>query len=476
MCKKNRPHPMMSGFGRILVVVSLALGATQDGRAQDKSPAERGQGLAQVSSIGDSLRMAGQHPLHIVYVHGIGATGAGDSWTLQKSICAMMKGCTIPNTPVPVGRDYADHGEFAAGKEPPPLKYMGDPIWTGADDWSASAPFVDHYVLRRSDGGPVVVDEINWWPLVFPLKCRRIMPGEATLAGPEKGLLGLCSQPSLPDPDHPRRYKAFQWLDPAKAKALESIKPKAALVNRILKDDILDWRFSDAVMAVGSMHDIFREGIRQLILESVRFGADGQKTEAWEQQLAGAGGVDREFVVVSHSLGSYLIFSTLNLDRQEAAPNGAQPQSDSNETGREDAAARYFFERTSLVYFLANQLPLLGLANVTGTQAPGTAEAFRNHMQGWAELRQKFGERGGPAAMPVRPPQIVAWSDPSDLLSWCIPAEKPLLITNLYVRNTWWHWLIANPEAVHDKYDQNKKVLKIIMGTKPIPEKGQVCD
>jgi hypothetical protein len=66
MCKKNRPHPMMSGFGRILVVVSLALGATQDGRAQDKSPAERGQGLAQVSSIGDSLRMAGQHPLHIV--------------------------------------------------------------------------------------------------------------------------------------------------------------------------------------------------------------------------------------------------------------------------------------------------------------------------------------------------------------------------------------------------------------------------
>ena len=78
-------------------------------------------------------------------------------------------------------------------------------------------------------------------------------------------------------------------------------------------------------------------------------------------------------------------------------------------------------------------------------------------------------------ATPVRPPQIVAWSDPSDLLSWCIPAEKPLLITNLYVRNTWWHWLIANPQAVHNNYDRNRSVLKIIMGSKSIPEKGEVC-
>jgi hypothetical protein len=463
-------------LGKVVVVLGLA-GVALAGQPQQK-PAHA---APQVSSIGESLQTAGQHPLHILYVHGIGATGAGDSWELQKSICRLMKGCSIPKNPVPVGRDYADHGEFAVGTEPPPLKYMGDPVWTGTDDWSASAPFVDHYVLRRSDGAPVVVDEINWWPLVFPLKCRHIMPGEATLAGPEKGLLGLCSQKTVNDSDHPQRYKAFTWLDPSKAKELESLKARAALVNRLLKDDVLDWRFSDAVMAVGSMHAIFREGIRQLILESVRFSADGKKTEAWEKQPAEAGAGDREFVVVSHSLGSYLIFSTLNLDQQEnapqeTAPNAAQPQPDSGEAGREDAAARYVFERTSLVYFLANQLPLLSLASVQGTQTAANAEGFRSRMRQWAELREKFGQQhSGSGATPVRPPQIVAWSDPSDLLSWCIPAEKPLLITNLYVRNTWWHWLMANPQAVHDNYDKNKGVLKTIMGSKSIPEKGEVC-
>jgi hypothetical protein len=458
-------------LGKVVVALGLAVAALK-GPAQEK-PAHA---ASQISSIGESLQNAGEHPLHILYVHGIGATGPGDSWELQKSLCRLMKGCLIPKNPVPVGRDYADHGEFAVGAEPPPLRYMGDPVWTGADDWSASAPFVDHYVLRRSNAAPVVVDEINWWPLVFPLKCRHIMPGEATLAGPEKGLLGLCSQKTETDLHHPQRYKTFTWLPPEKAKELESLKPRAALVNRLLKDDILDWRFSDAVMAVGSMHAIFREGIRQLILESVRFSADGQKTEAWEQQLAQAGASDREFVVVSHSLGSYLIFSTLNLDQQEANAGNTQPHPDSNVAAREDAAARYLFERTSLVYFLANQLPLLSLASVQGTQTAASAEAFRSRMRQWAELRERFGEqRSASGAAPVRSPQIVAWSDPSDLLSWCIPAEKPLLITNLYVRNTWWHWLIANPQAVHDNYDKNKSVLNIIMGTKPIPEKGEVC-
>jgi hypothetical protein len=38
------------------------------------------------------------------------------------------------------------------------------------------------------------VDEINWWPLVFPLKCRAIMVGEARLAGPDADLLELCSR------------------------------------------------------------------------------------------------------------------------------------------------------------------------------------------------------------------------------------------------------------------------------------------
>jgi hypothetical protein len=50
------------------------------------------------------------------------------------------------------------------------------------------------------------------------------------------------------------------------------------------------------------------------------------------------------------------------------------------------------------------------------------------------------------------------------LLSWYVPAIEGLVIDNLYVRNTWWHWLFANPSSAHDNYDKNKTVLRIMLG------------
>ena len=178
-------------------------------------------------------------------------------------------------------------------------------------------------------------------------------------------------------------------------------------------------------MSVGSLQDIFREGMRQLFVKSARFNADGSKTASWE--------TGREFVVVSHSLGSYLVFSTLNLGE---TPASADAQAGSAE---EDAAARHILERTSLVYFFANQVPLLELAGIekpSGSVAPQAAATLSAHMLKWKELRQAFA--GG-----NKPPQIVAWSDPSDLLPSAFPGLNGLIIDNLFVRNTWWHWLLV---------------------------------
>ena len=352
-----------------------------------------------------------------------------------------MEGCRLPKVPVAAGRDYADSGEFAEGSKLPSFEYMGTPVWTTQSEWSASAPFVDHYVLRRKDGGPVVVDEINWWPLVFPLKCRDILTGEARLAGPNKFLLELCSQPQK-NPANTGRF--YAWIDPAEAKALESMRPKGALINRRLKNNLLDWGFSDAVMAVGPMQDLFREGMRQLFVKSARFHADAPASDDWEQRAKDVQRIDREFIVVSHSLGSYLVFSTLNLDLPEVLPANASAQSNSEEAAaREDAAARYILERTSLVYFFANQVPLLELASMD----------LSNRMKRWKNLRQAA----------EKPQQVIAWSDPSDLLSWRVPGIDGLIVDNLYVRNTWWHWIIANPASAHGNYDRNKNVLGIMM-------------
>jgi hypothetical protein len=470
---------MMSRSLKVLLALTLMVGVFGNGPVLGKVIDGGPQSLSQNSSIGESLRNAGQRPLHILYVHGIAAISAGGSQAFQKAICAFLKDCTAPATPGQ--RDYADGGQFAVGAAPPAFTYMGRPVWRSQDEWSASDPFVDHYVLQRTDGGPIVLDEINWWPLALPLKCRAILTGETRLAGPNAQLLDLCSQPVQPDPANPARFRAYTWLRPEAAQKLKHAVPQGALINRWFKNSIMDWGFSDAMIAVGSMHDLFREGMRQLFLKSAMFSVDGAKARDWEQQWTEPSGTDREFIVVSHSLGSYLVFSTLNLDNRDAAP-APPPTPPSTGAAAEDAAAQYILERTSLVYFFANQVPLLELANVHGPLPAELAPAQVSPplkpagdldalMTKWKDLREAFGRKSNGAA--PKPPQIIAWSDPSDLLSWRLPGMPGLVITNLYVRNTAWHWIIANPVAAHANYATNKEVLRIMFGPKPTAPKGK---
>ena len=195
-------------------------------------------------------------------------------------------------------------------------------------------------------------------------------------------------------------------------------------------------------MAVGSLQDLFREGMRQLFVKSVRFNADGSKNDTWRNPSKDP--VEREYVVVSHSLGSYLVFSTLNIGQEDLLPE--------SDSATEDSAARYILERTSLVYFFANQVPLLELTNI--------GQTLSTQLLNWKKLRESFGDRH------AKPPQLVAFSDPNDLLTWHIPPIDGLILDNLYVRNTRWRFLIANPLAAHDNYASNKGVLRIMLGQK----------
>lgn len=479
---------MNFALARAALLFLVLAGLPGKGLAQGEVVDDGPQHLNEISSIGESLRNAGQRPLHILYVHGIGATEASDSLAFQKSICKFLKHCTAETVTrlkelqskkfhgAPAPRDYANRGMFENGASAPEFEYMGRAVWQSAQEWSASAPFVDHYVLWRTHGGPIVVDEINWWPLVLPLKCRHIMAGEARLAGPYRKILQVCSQSESKDAENPGRFRAYPWVNEQDAKAWEAMPAKGALFNRSLKNIILDWGFADAVMAVGTMHGVFREGMRQLFLESARFNADGSRTNDWERELHDPHGMDREFIVVSHSLGSYLVFSTLNMDQQEAFPESTGPLATASKA-TEDAAAKYIFERTSLVYFFANQIALLELATMEtprnslaqGEPKPQSdAKATLSaQMRTWNNLRRTFGKKeGGEEEAATRPRQVVAWSDPSDLLTWRIPEMNGLVVDNLYVRNTFWRWIVARPIAAHVNYDRNRDVIRVMMSPK----------
>ena len=201
-----------------------------------------------------------------------------------------------------------------------------------------------------------------------------------------------------------------------------------AALNRSLKREILDWGFADALLAVGPLQEYIVEGIRQVVLASVP-PAENQ-----------------EYVVVSHSLGSYLIFSALDLQ------GGTLRGTPSNSEGRFEK----ILSQTSHAYFMANQVSLLELADLDNTKR-GSLIAHLGH---WSRLR---------AETQQDPPQIVAWSDPDDLLTWQLPDPDQSKANGTNVNNRpasnamRWFWILESPEKAHTNYEENKQVIRAMV-------------
>jgi hypothetical protein len=367
--------------------------------------------------VGAMAKSAGSAPpIHILYVHGINQVGAGDSLQLRKGICKYLGECTVTR----LGRVYAD-GPFAVNAASPALEYMHDQIWKTQEDWNASAPFIDRYEIAGKSHTPILLDEVNWWPVAYPLKCKWLITRDATLTGASKELIDVCSMRSQRDPDHPGRYLAYQWILPPEAADLKRIPRHAAITNRSLKSGLMDWGFGDAVMALGPMEEILSAGIRELLMKSL---------ESTGVNLQTAKGEDTgpQFFFVTHSLGSYL--SLAALDRDLVGPQGpGVPQL--KITSEEKNAADYLSAHTAGFYFLANQIELLELAGLSvsdqsegnpcphtppGTSVQSGKPAAPASIAHWRCSRQLYLEQHVPAAPG---PQIIAWSDPND----CFPGR-----------------------------------------------------
>ena len=186
------------------------------------------------------------------------------------------------------GTEFADKGEFSSAVEPPTLAYLGSPVWNNPEEWHAAAPFVVHWVVHlRGHSAVLVVDEINWWPLVLSLKCRRVIAAEAHLSGPDKYLLQVCSDRSAQDPDGNGRF--YPWITADEAAKLEKIRPRGVLVNRELKANLVDWGLADVLLAVGPLGGILRDGVRQLMAKSAAFDPNASggrfERERWNRKV-----------------------------------------------------------------------------------------------------------------------------------------------------------------------------------------------
>jgi hypothetical protein len=473
-----------------ILVVITAFGAAAGGitLARAKVVEDPNGSLATLTSIGDALDAPDHHPVHILYVHGINQIGSGDSSLLRTSICTELKLCDVKDWQN-AGVEFPNRGEFADGVNPPTLAYLGSPVWKSADEWHAAAPFVVHWMVHlRGHASVLVVDEINWWPLVLSLKCRRVMVPEAYLAGPDRELLQFCSDRNAQNPDGKGRF--YAWIAPEEAAQLEKVKPHSVWLNRTLKDSLVDWGLGDVLLATGQLDGILRDGIRQLMAKSAAFdpnqtaaaSSPGQTAQPynWKAQLHGSKTLDQEFVGVTHSLGSYLFFNALNPDAPKASAP-AQSAEQAAQVADEDFAVQYIFQRTSLVYFFANQIQMLEITNLEtapqpaapvlqppGLNAPlpatAPAENFRALVNRWKQMQTDFQTSLHPGDDAARKKvQVVAWSDPSDVITFRVPKIGDVDVVNLYVQNAHrWFGLFESPGAAHADYAKNKDVLRVM--------------
>ncbi len=434
-------------------------------------------------------------PIHILYVHGINQVGPNDSDMLRKAICRYVGECKVNR----LERIYAE-GPFALNTAPPTFAYLGRRIWNTPEDWSASAPFIDRYEISGGPHMSILLDELNWWPIVYPFKCKALIAPDAHLTGPSRTQIDICNASpggTQADPAHPGRFLQYQWMPDAEAAALLHLHRHATFINRNLKNSLMDWGFGDAVLALGPVQQILTAAIRELLIESLQ-------TSGIDPATARANDAGPEFFFITHSLGSYLSLAALDPDsaaaNQLAGPPSAASLPQFALSDDQKRAAAYFSAHTAGFYFLANQIELLELAHLTIEQQPpapcpvalpsasdrvpaakaqsapptfsapsGTSPAGSS-ISSWQCRRQMYldqrNQQHGPNLLG---PQIVSWSDPDDLLSWNVPLIPPVRVVNLHVHNRAFKIppFIVSPTGAHANYAENPKVLRVIF--KPTP-------
>src|ERR1700746_910701 len=397
-------------------------------------------------SLGDSLRHSEGKEIHIYYIHGIGSDGPNDydSLALRRSICVYLRDCTsLAGTPIGEW-DYADQDQFRPDATVPDLEYMDERVWKSADEWRAAAPYAIHFQLTRANGQNLYVDELNWWPLPFSLKCRQIIASDPSFGAPSKARIEPCSRRE-PNPAVPQRFKSYDWITPEEAARMAHLRPKGARANRALKTGLMDWGFSDAVLALGPLRLYVLDGIRQLILKSQGDSPTAGASDPTRQP------VDQEYIIVCHSLGSYLIFSPLDINQTTTKTTTVQQSGN-----RFDQV----LERTSMVFFFANQLRLLELASLDGP----TDRNLATHLKSWGKLRCDYLKSRPGASQRCRRPRITALNDPSDLLTWTVPNLPGVEVKNYTVKNsTRWFWIIENPTKAHNNYARDKRAIREIL-------------
>jgi len=238
--------------------------------------------------------------------------------------------------------------------------------------------------------------------------------------------------------------------------------PRQAFAN--FAKDFIDDKLADVVLYGGT----YRESVMRPSLQAALCIVIGGKPSR-DGKTCQHGGYSERTVIITHSLGGYMMMDAIDDElRREKA--GAK------------SAARTLLENTQFIYMMANQLALLDLTTLNGYPrrlegATTEADIAEHFARRWAAIKLRS---------PVRPPQaeaagtphttrqIVAFSDPNDILSWRLkrydlklpPSEwKSVKLTNVYLSNAEFSvpLLFSDPTTAHFGYFDNQSVIDMLV-------------
>lgn len=240
-----------------------------------------------------------------------------------------------------------------------------------------------------------------------------------------------------------------------------------ALINGVLKRELMDRGFSDAVAYLGPLGELARESIRTSVCVMLWHASSSPQVAAVP---ASGNCLDRsppmipesvEFSFISHSLGSRMLFDALSADPyQSHLADGAETRS-----ANERIAVQRLADRTRVVYMAANQMPLLGLGSVRLSNAQRTADVCA------AETFIYCRSQG----LDSPPLHVVGFYDPDDILGFradggMVRAANAqaeaygLRFTNVRHRNaTQWLWILSWPGSAHDQELNRESSRRLIL-------------
>lgn len=351
--------------------------------------------------------------LRVFFIHGMG-TGKDEFCALAPLMRRLARALHV-HQPPDQDRQYGACGDLVVSKlqgipAPPPTPY--------------SARLYTYSFVGNHDSRSVQFTFLLWAPLTKPIETERL---DETPVG---------------------------W------------NPSRALLTSAAKS-FMQTHLADVVLYGGT----YREVMRPVVEQALCYFVGGSIPDVSKPQTCKGGIADEETVLITHSLGGYILMDAF-ADLRAAHPS-VRPSSLRSAALGTDAAAKVL-ARADLLFMLANQLALLDLTTLTQyppPPAPPTSAATTKKLESRgilnAVLQYWPSQRNN--SFPLH--QIVAISDPNDILSYKVSsrdipgplAEKNVVVANVYLgvaRN--WFDLLAWPPAAHLNYLTNNDVMDII--------------